>query len=72
MKLNYYKLADKHSGHLKKVYGDGIFLDKNFFMNYGWCSDDDSITTKIYQKSGSEYLTTYYNRGQYLFDSGKL
>jgi len=72
MKLNYSKLADKHSSHLKKVYGKGIFLDKNFHMNYGWCTDDDSITTKIYLKSGNEYLTTYYNGGQYLFDSGIL
>ena len=72
MKLNYSKLADKHSNHLKEVYGKGIFLDKNFFMNYGWVTDDDSITTKIYQKSGSEFLTTFYNRGKYGFENGKL
>jgi len=66
------KLSNYHTKHLKEVYGDGIFQDKNFAMNYGWCTDDDSITTKIYKKDGHEYLTTYYNRGQYIFDNGKL
>jgi len=66
------RLSNYHTKHLKQTYGDDIFEDVNFHMNYGWCTDDDSITTKIYKKSGHEYLTTYYNRGQYIFDSGKL
>jgi len=66
------KIAEHHNDHLKEVYGDGIFLDKNFHMNYGWCTDDHSITTKIYKKGGNEFLTTHQIGRKFVYDSGKL
>lgn len=65
------KITNYHSKHLKQVYGETIFTDENFFMNYGWATDDNSITTKIYKKGGNEFLTTFYDGG-YKFECGKL
>ena len=66
------KIVEQHNDHLKEVYGDSIFEDKNFFMNYGWCSDDYSITTKIYKEKRNEFLTTYQIGRKFVYDSGKL
>ena len=66
------KIVEHHNDHLKEVYGDGIFQDKNFLMNYGWCTDDYSITTKIYKEKGNEFLTTYQIGRNFVYDSGKL
>ena len=41
-------------------------------MNYGWATDDNSITTKIYKKDGNEFLTTYQIGKKFVYDSGKL
>jgi hypothetical protein len=66
------RLSNYHTKHLKEVYGEGIFFDKKFHMNYGWGVDDDSITTKIYKKGGNEFLTTFFVEGRYVYDCGKL
>ena len=66
------RIASHHNKHLKEVYGETIFTDENFRMNYGWATDDNSITTKIYKKGGNEFLTTFYNGSKFVYDSGKL
>jgi len=72
MRFSQKKLIESHNEHLKTVYGKGIFLDKNFHMNYGWAEDDYSICTKIYKKGGHECLSTYYKLGLYGFACSKL
>ena len=66
------RIANHHNKHLKEVYGETIFTNENFHMNYGWATDDNSITTKIYKKGGNEFLTTFYNGSKFVYDSGKL
>ena len=65
-------LTKHHNKHIKEVYGENCFNDKDFNMNYGWSTDDGSITTKIYNKKGHQYLTTYFILGKYVYDCGKL
>jgi hypothetical protein len=72
MRFSQKKLIESHNEHLKTVYGKGIFLDKNFHMNYGWAEDDYSICTKIYKPGGHECLSTYYKLGLYGFECSKL
>jgi hypothetical protein len=72
MRFSQKKLIESHNEHLKTVYGKGIFLDKNFHMNYGWAEDDYSICTKIYKADGHECLSTYYKLGLYGFACSKL
>lgn len=72
MRFSQKKLIESHNEHLKTAYGKGIFLDKNFHMNYGWSEDDYSICTKIYKADGHECLSTYYKLGLYGFECSKL
>jgi hypothetical protein len=43
-------------------------------MNYGWCTNDNSITTKIYKptKLGDEFLTTIQIGRKFVFENGNL
>ena len=70
------QLSNHHTKHLKEVYGEGVFDQKPFhatiYMNYGWATDDNSITTKIYKKDGNEFLTTYQIGKKFVYDSGKI
>ena len=62
-------LTRHHDKHLKQQFGKDCF-DK-LKMNYGWCTDDGSITTKIYNPKGyPHYLTTYNIMGRYSYDTG--
>jgi hypothetical protein len=65
-------LIKHHNNHLKKVYGERCFQDVP--MNYGWCTDDNSITTKIYKptKLGDEFLTTIQIGRKFVFENGNL
>ena len=45
---------------------------KIVWKSYGWATDDNSITTKIYKKDGNEFLTTYQIGKKFVYDSGKL
>lgn len=62
-------LIKHHDKHLKHVFGKDCF-DK-LSMNYGWSTEDYSITTKIYNIEGyPHYLTTYNIGGRYSYDTG--
>ena len=72
MKFSEEKLREEHNRHLKEVYGEDIFTNKELPINYGWGEDEESICTKIYKESGHEFLSTFYSRGVYDYDCGKL
>ena len=63
-------LTKHHDKHLKEVFGKDCFQKTR--MNYGWSTEDHSITTKIYNKKGYHYLTTYNIGGRYSYDTGIL
>ena len=72
MKFSQKKLIESHNQHLKNVYGDDIFTNKEKPINYGWAEDDYSICSKIYKKSGHECLSTYFNKGRYDYECSEL
>jgi len=72
MRFSQKKLIESHNAHLKTVYGDDIFTNKEKPINYGWAEDDYSICTKIYKAGGHECLSTFYKLGVYGFACSKL
>jgi len=72
MKFSQKKLIESHDAHLKTVYGDDIFTNKEKPINYGWAEDDYSICSKIYKKGGHECLSTYFNKGRYDYECSEL
>jgi len=72
MKFSQKKLIESHNTHLKNVYGDDIFTNKEKPINYGWSEDDYSICSKIYKKGGHECLSTYFNKGRYDYECSEL
>jgi hypothetical protein len=72
MRFSQKKLIESHNTHLKTVYGDDIFTNKDKPINYGWAEDDYSICSKIYKKGGHECLSTFYKLGLYGFACSKL
>jgi hypothetical protein len=72
MRFSQKKLIESHNAHLKTVYGDDIFTNKEKPINYGWSEDDYSICSKIYKKGGHECLSTYFNKGRYDYECSEL
>jgi hypothetical protein len=72
MRFSQKKLIESHNAHLKNVYGDDIFTNKEKPINYGWAEDDYSICSKIYKKGGHECLSTYFNKGRYDYECSEL
>jgi len=72
MRFSQKKLIESHNAHLKTVYGDDIFTNKDKPINYGWSEDDYSICSKIYKKGGHECLSTYFNKGRYDYECSEL
>jgi len=72
MRFSQKKLIESHNEHLKTVYGDDIFTNKDKPINYGWSEDDYSICSKIYKKGGHECLSTYFNKGRYDYECSEL
>ena len=72
MKFSEERLRTEHNKHLKEVYGDDIFTNKDKPINYGWGEDEQSICTKIYKEGGHQYLSTFYNKGRYDYECDEI
>lgn len=72
MKFSYKRLVDEHTKALKLRWGkDCLSKGSKTAINYGWSETDNSICSKIYQKSGHQVLDTWFDEEDRIYRSAQ-